>query len=44
MYKEVNESTKELTFADFLLIVSYTQGASLILVFYNKLLFYDDIK
>ena len=40
MYKELHKSSKELIFADSLLIVSYVQGALLILFFHNKLLFY----
>ena len=39
MYKELYESTKDLIFADSLLIVSDIQGASLILGFHDKLLF-----
>ena len=40
MYKELHKSSKELIFADSLLIVSYEQGVLLILFFHNKLLFY----
>ena len=44
MYKELYESTKELIFADSLLIVNFIQVSSLIPVFHNKLLFYNDIE
>ena len=43
MYKELYKSSKELISADSLLIVSYVQGALLLLFFHNKLLFYNDI-
>ena len=42
MYKELYKSSKGLIFALSLVLVSYVQGASLILFLQNKLLFYND--
>ena len=44
MYKELYKSSKELIFAVSLVIVSYVQGASLIVFFHNKFLFYNAIE
>ena len=44
MYKELYKSSKELIFAVSLVIASYVQGASLIVFFHNKFLFYNAIE
>ena len=38
MYKELYGNSKELIFAESLLIVNYVQGALIMLFFHNKLL------
>ena len=44
MHKKLYESSKRVIFADSSLIESYAQGASFILFFHNKLLFYNNIE